>query len=117
MQKRFMMLIGIILMLIIGLTSAQTSLTTNSRSHSTEVCENQEPQGRQIGNRDQTRGENPPRDGRGVQRGEGRRRNQNRSDEYQNRNRNRRSYQRFRNRNNDRQRNYNRNRESRNRNY
>ncbi len=73
MKTKLMVLAGITLMLALGLTSAQAAPTGEAAigaAEAVELCENQDPKGDHVGPEDGTRGENPPRDGRGVRRGD-----------------------------------------------
>jgi hypothetical protein len=65
-----------VFVLVIGLTAtAQRARVVNTQTARINAgaalgpCEGQEPRGDRIGPRDRTRGENPPRDGRGIGRG------------------------------------------------
>mgnify|MGYP000845659447 FL=1 len=70
---------AIVFMLVFGLAvTAQSEPVTETETPriganvAQTPCEGQTPKGDQIGPRDQTRGQNPPRDGRGIGRGQGR---------------------------------------------
>jgi len=68
---------AIVFMLVFGLAvTAQSEPVTETETPrigadvAQTPCEGQTPKGDQIGPRDQTRGQNPPRDGRGIGRGQ-----------------------------------------------
>ena len=68
---------AIVFMLVFGLTAtaqtepiAETETPGLGAAIAQTPCEGQTPKGDRIGPRDQTRGQNPPRDGRGIGRGQ-----------------------------------------------